>query len=406
MKKRFGKQLVMPACGRIERRCAGITRCFLVFLFLVIGTVNADTIKDKKADLEKTKKKIQNQKEQLESLKGKEDSILKKLSQIDQKKAALQSQKGSLEKSIKGIDGEIQKTGSSIESRKERISQRKGSISNQLRDLYMHGEMNYMKMFLASTSFDDLNQKQFLVRQWVEHDRKKISNFQDEASNLIREKSELEDKKTKKKRDLGELEKTEIEITQEKSSKKKLLSMVKNQKEYYQKSIEELEQASKNLETLIKQFKSKPAPKDKDNSGPVGNSRFGQMKGRLLLPVRGNIEKKYGAYEDTKLHVKLYQKGIDIRASEGTVVNSVFDGKVVYADWFAGYGKVVIVDHDAGYFTLYAHLSEILVSINQTVTIGDDLGKVGDTESLKGDYLYFELRERGVTVNPLPWFDR
>jgi septal ring factor EnvC (AmiA/AmiB activator) len=84
----------------------------------------------------------------------------------------------------------------------------------------------------------------------------------------------------------------------------------------------------------------------------------------------------------------------------------VFDGKVVYADWFAGYGKVVILDHDAGYFTLYAHLSEIMVSINQDVTVGDDIGKVGETESLKGPYLYLELREKGVTVNPLPWFDR
>lgn len=389
------------------RSLAGKTVLLLILSFVFCGSVwakNKDkSIDQKKEDLEKTKKKLEAQKQQLESLKGKEESILKKLGQIDQKKATLQAQKGGLEKNIKGIDGEIQKTGLSIDQRKDRIAQRKTSISRQVRDLYIHGEMNYMKVFLASTSFDDLNQKEFLVRQWVEHDRKKMTSFQDEARNLMREKNDLEDKKDKKKRDLGELEKTESEILQEKSSKKKLLTMVKNQKEYYQKSIEELEQASKNLETLIKQFKtSKPVIKDE----PVGNSRFSQMRGRLLLPVKGPIDKKYGPYEDAKLHVKLYQKGIDIRASEGTIVNSVFDGKVVYADWFGGYGKVVIVDHDAGYFTLYAHLSEIMVSINQAVTIGDDLGKVGETESLKGPYLYFELREKGVTVNPLPWFDR
>jgi septal ring factor EnvC (AmiA/AmiB activator) len=362
-----------------------------------------ETLSDKKEDLEKTKKKIQVQKKQLESLKGKENSILSNLSQIDQKKSILQGQKGGLEKNIKNLDGEIQKTNTSIESRKERISQKRGTISQQLRDLYMHGEMNYMKMFLASATFDDLNQKQFLVKQWVDNDRKRIKNFQDEAKNLTLEKNELEDKKSRKKKDLGELESTEKEILQEKAAKKKLLSMVKNQKEYYQKSIDELEQASKNLETLIKQFKSKPATK---SSGAPSSSRFSQMKGRLLMPVRGPIEKKYGPYVDPKLHVNLYQKGIDIGAAEGAIVNAVFDGKVVYADWFAGYGKVVILDHDAGYFTLYAHLSEIMVSINQDVTVGDDIGKVGETESLKGPYLYLELREKGVTVNPLPWFDR
>jgi peptidoglycan hydrolase CwlO-like protein len=179
------------------------------------------------------------------------------------------------------------------------------TISQQLRDLYMHGEMNYMKMFLASATFDDLNQKQFLVKQWVDNDRKRIKNFQDEAKNLTLEKNELEDKKSRKKKDLGELESTEKEILQEKAAKKKLLSMVKNQKEYYQKSIDELEQASKNLETLIKQFKSKPATK---SSGAPSSSRFSQMKGRLLMPVRGPIEKKYGPYVDPKLHVNLYQK--------------------------------------------------------------------------------------------------
>jgi septal ring factor EnvC (AmiA/AmiB activator) len=377
----------------------------LIFAVVLAGQVHAQSVNEKKQDLEKTKKKIQSQKQQLKTLEGKEDSILKKINQIDQKKAQLQGQKGGLQKNIKTLDGEIQKTSTSIDQRKQNIAQRQGTISTQLRDLYMHGEMNYMKMFLASASFEDLGQKQFLVRQWVDHDRKKIANFQDEARNLSIEKNQLEEKKSVKKRDLSELQKTENDILQEKTSKKKLLTMVKTQKEYYKKSIEELEQASKNLEALIKQFKSKPASKS-TTSGGGGSSRFSQMKGRLLMPVRGNIEKKYGPYVDQKLHVNLYHKGVDIRAAEGTSVSSVFDGKVVYADWFSGYGKVVILDHDGGYFSLYAHLSETSVSINQQVTVGDEIGKVGDTESLKGDYLYFELREKGVTVNPLPWFDR
>jgi peptidoglycan hydrolase CwlO-like protein len=168
----------------------------LVIIFLLVAAqVHAQGLSDKKQDLEKTKKKIQTQKKQLETLTNKEDSILKKLNQIDQKKAQLQGQKGGLQKNLKIIDGEIDQTSSSIDQRKQKISDRRGSISAQLRDLYMHGEMNYMKMFLASASFEDLGQKQFLVRQWVDHDRKKIANFQDEARNLIIEKESLEVKK-------------------------------------------------------------------------------------------------------------------------------------------------------------------------------------------------------------------
>lgn len=376
----------------------------LILLFFSTGAHAEKSLSDRKHDLEKTKKKLESQKQQLETLKGKENSIVDKINQIDQKKSQLQGQKGSLQKNIKTLDSEIDKTALSIEQRKKNIEINKNSIARQLRQMYLYGEMNYMKIFLASTSYDDMSQKQFLVKRWVDHGRKKINLFQDEAKNLSLEKQGLEDKKSRKSKDLGELESTEQKILDEKRSKKKLLSMVKNQKEYYQKSIEELEQASKNLESMILQFKSKKSKK-KNDSAP-SDSRFSQMKGRLLLPVSGTIEKKYGPYQDPKLHVSLYQKGVDIRAKEGTEISAVFDGKVVYADWFSGYGKVVILDHDDGYFTLYAHLNEISVKMNQQVTIGDGIGTVGDTESMKGDYLYFELRERGVTVNPLPWFDR
>jgi peptidoglycan hydrolase CwlO-like protein len=162
----------------------------LVIIFLLVAAqVHAQGLSDKKQDLEKTKKKIQTQKKQLETLTNKEDSILKKLNQIDQKKSTTsRSKRWAAQKNLKIIDGEIDQTSSSIDQRKQKISDRRGSISAQLRDLYMHGEMNYMKMFLASASFEDLGQKQFLVRQWVDHDRKKIANFQDEARNLIIEK--------------------------------------------------------------------------------------------------------------------------------------------------------------------------------------------------------------------------
>ena len=219
------KQNIKTACGRNERHRA----VFIFSLLFLIGNVwGQESISDKKENLEKTKKKIQVQKKQLESLKGKENSILSNLSQIDKKKSILQGQKGGLEKNIRTLNEEIQRTNTSIEGRQQRISQRRGSISRQLRDLYMHGEMNYMKIFLASATFDDLNQKQFLVKQWVENDRKKIRGFQDEAMQLMQEKSELEDRKQRKKIDLVELEKTEKEILQEKASKKKFLIMVKN----------------------------------------------------------------------------------------------------------------------------------------------------------------------------------
>ena len=82
---------------------------------------------------------------------------------------------------------------------------------------------------------------------------------------------------------------------------------------------------------------------------------------------------------------------------------AVADGAVIYADWFKGYGRLIILDHGGGYFTLYAHAAEIWARSGDSVSRGQVIGKVGDTGSLEGPQLYFELRHKGKPQDPLAW---
>jgi septal ring factor EnvC (AmiA/AmiB activator) len=81
----------------------------------------------------------------------------------------------------------------------------------------------------------------------------------------------------------------------------------------------------------------------------------------------------------------------------------VAPGRVVYAGWFRGYGNLVIVDHGEGYHTLAAHLASMSTAMGEEVGAGALLGTVGDTGSMRGPSLYFEVRERGRPVDPLAW---
>ena len=81
-------------------------------------------------------------------------------------------------------------------------------------------------------------------------------------------------------------------------------------------------------------------------------------------------------------------------------------GKILYAGWFLGYGKLVIIDHGKGYNTIYAHASEIFVREGQLVKAGDRIAAVGDTDSIRGTELYFEMRYKGRTHNTILWLDR
>ena len=97
------------------------------------------------------------------------------------------------------------------------------------------------------------------------------------------------------------------------------------------------------------------------------------------------------------------QKGIDIRAAEGAEVRTIGTGSVVFSGWLKGYGNLVIVDHGSNFHSLYAHLSNSQVDVGNEVEEGEVIGQVGDTGSLKGSYLYFEIRKGGQAVDPLPW---
>jgi murein DD-endopeptidase MepM/ murein hydrolase activator NlpD len=96
--------------------------------------------------------------------------------------------------------------------------------------------------------------------------------------------------------------------------------------------------------------------------------------------------------------------GVDLAAPKGSHVRVVMDGRVVFAGVYAGYGKLVTVEHHDGRTTLYGHLSEILVNPGQKVAAGDLLGRVGSTGASTGSHLHFELRSNNQVIDPIELF--
>lgn len=130
---------------------------------------------------------------------------------------------------------------------------------------------------------------------------------------------------------------------------------------------------------------------------------FAARKGRLRLPAPGTVTVGFGKVVNPKFNTVTVQNGLDVEAPAGAPVVAVAPGRVVHAGWFKGYGNLIIVDHGEGYHSLVAHLASMQTAMGEEVAAGDVLGTVGDSGSLKGTYLYFELREKGRPVDPRPW---
>ena len=178
-----------------------------------------------------------------------------------------------------------------------------------------------------------------------------------------------------------------------------LLAAVRNARALHERAAAEAAGQEQKLAEFIAAL---PPPQ----SGAPGHSGFALLKGKLPRPAEGPIEVGFGRVVNPRFNTVTVQKGVDIGAREGDPVRAVAPGRVAHAGWFRGYGNLVIVDHGGGWYTLVAHLGSMRTAMGEQVEAGALLGTVGDSGSLKGPYLYFEIREKGKPVDPLAWFSR
>jgi septal ring factor EnvC (AmiA/AmiB activator) len=151
-----------------------------------------------------------------------------------------------------------------------------------------------------------------------------------------------------------------------------------------------------------------PAPKagtpvDRVADASVSSRPFASLKGHLRLPVRGELMNRYGGPREEGGST---WRGLFIRAALGEVVRAVADGRVVYADWLRGFGNLLILDHGAGYMSLYGYNDGLLRQVGDPVKGGEAVAQVGASGGAEESGLYFELRQDGKPFDPLRWVAR
>ena len=138
----------------------------------------------------------------------------------------------------------------------------------------------------------------------------------------------------------------------------------------------------------------------------VIDADFASFKGNLVWPTVGKVVSRFGKRKHPTLKTITENSGIDIRVKEGTEVVSVLTGRVTSITWIRGFGNTVIIDHGRGYYSVYTHLSEIYVTPNETVATGQRIASVGETGSLEGSELHFEIWHNREKQNPLHWLKK
>ena len=197
-------------------------------------------------------------------------------------------------------------------------------------------------------------------------------------------------------------------LQKQKRARKKVLAKASDDITQQRKQISKLKRDEQRLSTLIKRLAEEAEKRRKqarlrnealpDKS--LNNSAFKKLKGRLRLPVIGELTNRFGRPREDG---GLSWKGLFIAAKEGDMVRSIAPGQVIYADWLRGFGNLMIVDHGAGYMSLYGNNEALLKQIGDQLKAGDKIASVGNSGGNPESGLYFELRHNGRPFDPLPW---
>lgn len=188
--------------------------------------------------------------------------------------------------------------------------------------------------------------------------------------------------------------------SEKKEQREVVLARLREQKDVYEAVTKDLETSARRLEALLEE-------QHRGVAGVFADSvPFRDMKGLLPWPTDARISLGFGRVKNPDSHTYTRHRGLDLGAAIGDEIRAVHDAKVVYSDWFRGYGKLVILTHGEGYNSVYAHCSEILVQKGDLVRAGRPVALAGETGSLKGPFLYFEIREDGRPVDPALWLQR
>jgi septal ring factor EnvC (AmiA/AmiB activator) len=281
------------------------------------------------------------------------------------------------------------------------------ALAERLRVMYrIHAQGAALPLLLSG---DDPTERVAVLRQLgslAALDARLIREYR-VTSDRLADRKEREETRQAELADLRvEAQREQAEVDREAAKRRTLLAKVRDERAYHERMVGELSEAARRLEAFVRELQAKQRRLAKVPPAPPGDAPrtgFGTLRGRLPWPAEGRIIGAFGPQVHPRFGTRTFRNGVDIEAAEGTEVAAVYTGHVVYTGWFKGYGNLIILDHGHDFYTLYAHVAEMLVKEGDDVRQGQRIGTVGDTGSLAGPRLYFEVRFQGKPVDPADW---
>ena len=388
----------------------------IILAFLFFGTVNSQSSqRDYSEELRYQNDAINKMKKEIEELSLKlrkaninETTTSKRITNLDEELALINKLIQSLKKEENSNRTKVNNLKGRIKTKEDELELLRGRYEQRIKNTYLKGRVSDLEKVLSSTSWRQaVYRTQYLkIISSIEQTMTKeiegilltINKDKLKLESLLRQSISL---KRDKQKQMTSLRKMRIR-------REKELNRIRQDKSALANYMQEKSAGVKQLESIIKKVLEDKARSEREErirqqQQALKTKEFNLLKGQLPWPTEGRVILKFGKQWNPRLKTTTDNPGIDIKGQPGSPIRSTMSGVVTTITYIRGYGTTIIIDHGGGFYTVYSHVTNIQTQVDSEVRSGDVIAYMGDSGSVNGSKLHFEVWGKGQKLDPEKW---
>lgn len=358
----------------------------------------ADRISDKQKALDEVRSRISELQKQVEADQSEHDTLARDMQTVERKIAKASQTMRDTRRKLDEQQRKMRQTQADQKDALAALDARRAGLARQIRAAYVLGKQGETQLLLnvdnaqtvgrMLTYYGYLQSAQLAA---IESIRARAQELDQLADRLQEQQSQLEQLRKDQAQTLADLK-------DQHAQRADVLNKLKSRLSGESDNLAQLKEDERNIRELIESLKKTLATLP-PNVSP-SDKPFTSLQGKLPWPARGALLAQYGA---AKAGGRLRWNGHWIAAREGTSIQAVAQGRVVYVGWMHRYGLIVLIEHDGGYFTLYGHCQTADVQLGDAVRAGQTIAAAGTTGGYEQSGVYFEIRKGADAIDPDRW---
>jgi len=364
----------------------------------------SNAIQSLRNEIEATKKRIQSESR-------KEKSSVRRVSNLSEEVSLLQRLLKEIKKEEKLLVADISRTGKQIAQSEIELDTIRVRYARRLVKMYKKGQLSNLEKIFSSTSWRQAVYRTKYLKIISDLDQKTHNTIRSLLIEIGRQKLNLESALRKKRRLKRDREKTLSQVRDKKRREQRELTKIRRSQKDLKTYLTEKQAGVKQLEAIITKIREDIDRVEREDrirrqQRSLKAKEFPKLKGQLAWPAEGRVITKFGRQWNPKLKTTTENPGIDIKGKPGSEVRVVLGGIVTTITFIRGFGTTIIVDHGNGFYTVYSHVTNVEINEDSEVRGGDVIAYMGDSGSINGSQLHFEVWGEGKILDPEKWLQK